>query len=128
MRAGESPLKNYLTEFIGTFFLVLTIGLTMVGGTEFAPLAIGAALMGLVYMGVHVSGAHYNPAVTLAIFMRGKLEGSLVAPYMVSQVAGAFVATLVVCVVTGGRPLRRRHRPMPRPWPRSSSRSSTPLH
>ena len=94
-------MKNYLTEFIGTFFLVLTIGLTVVGGTEFAPLAIGAALTALVYMGGHVSGAHYNPAVTLAIFMRGKLEGSLVAPYMVSQVAGAFVATLVVCVVTG---------------------------
>ena len=94
-------MKNYLTEVIGTFFLVLTIGLTVVGGTEFAPLAIGAALTALVYMGGHISGAHYNPAVTLAVFMRGKLAGGSVAPYMVSQVAGAFVATLVVCVVTG---------------------------
>jgi aquaporin Z len=94
-------MKNYLTEAIGTFFLVLTIGLTVVGGTEFAPLAIGAALTALVYMGRHISGAHYNPAVTLAIFMRGKLEGGSVAPYMVSQVAGAFVATLVVSVVMG---------------------------
>ena len=51
-------MKNYLTEAIGTFFLVLTIGLTVVGGTEFAPLAIGAALTALVYMGRHISGAH----------------------------------------------------------------------
>jgi aquaporin Z len=94
-------LKNYLTEFIGTFFLVPTIGLTMVDGNELAPLAIGAALLALVYMGGHISGAHYNPAVTLAIFLRGRFEGGLVAPYMVSQVAGAFVATLAVSVVTG---------------------------
>ncbi len=94
-------MKNYLTEAIGTFFLVLTIGLTVVGGTEFAPLAIGTALTALVYMGGHISGAHYNPAVTLAVFMRGKLEGGSVAPYMVSQVAGAFMATLMVSVVMG---------------------------
>jgi aquaporin Z len=94
-------MKNYLTEFIGTFFLVLTIGLTVVGGTEFAPLAIGASLMVMVYMGGHISGAHYNPAVTLAVFMRGKLEARDVAPYMVSQVAGAFVATVVVQLVMG---------------------------
>ena len=94
-------MKNYLTEFIGTFFLVLTIGLTVVGGTEFAPLAIGASLMVMVYMGGHISGAHYNPAVTLAVFMRGKLETRDVAPYMVSQVAGAFVATVVVQLVLG---------------------------
>ena len=94
-------MKNYLTEFIGTFFLVLTIGLTVVGGTEFAPLAIGAALMVMVYMGGHISGAHYNPAVTLAVFMRGKLEGGSVAPYMLSQVAGAFLATVVVQLVLG---------------------------
>ena len=51
-------MKNYVTEFIGTFFLVLTIGLTVVHGTEFAPLAIGCTLMVMVYMGGHVSGAH----------------------------------------------------------------------
>ena len=94
-------MKNYLTEFIGTFFLVLTIGLTVVGGTEFAPLAIGAALMVMVYMGGHISGAHYNPAVTLAVFMRGKLEAGSVAPYILSQVAGAFLATVVVQLVLG---------------------------
>ena len=66
-------MKNYLTEFVGTFFLVLTIGLTAVSGTPMAPLAIGSVLMVMVYLGGHVSGAHYNPAVTLAIFLRGKL-------------------------------------------------------
>ena len=55
----------------------------------------------MVYMGGHVSGAHYNPAVTLAVFMRGKLESGDVAPYMVSQVAGAIVAALIVQVATG---------------------------
>ena len=94
-------MKNYLTEFIGTFFLVLTIGLTVVGGTDFAPLVIGSALMVMVYMGSHVSGAHYNPAVTLAVFMRGKLDAHSVAPYMVSQLVGAFVATMIVHVITG---------------------------
>jgi aquaporin Z len=65
-------MRNYLTEFIGTFFLVLTIGLTVLDGTPFAPLAIGSSLMIMVYMGGHVSGGHYNPAVSLAVLLRGK--------------------------------------------------------
>lgn len=89
-------MKNYLTECIGTFFLVLTIGLATVGGTQFAPLAIGASLMVMVYMGGHVSGAHYNPAVTLAVFLRGKLEGKEVIPYWIAQLVGAFLASIVV--------------------------------
>lgn len=94
-------MKSYLTEFIGTFFLVLTIGLTVLAGTPFAPLAIGAALMVMVYMGGHVSGGHYNPAVTLAVWMRGKLPASQVAPYWIAQVLGALVAALTVVVMTG---------------------------
>ncbi len=64
-------MKSYVTEFIGTFFLVLTVGLTVIGGTPFAPLAIGASLMIMVYMGGHISGGHYNPAVSLGAAMRG---------------------------------------------------------
>ena len=94
-------MRRYLTEFIGTFFLVLTIGLAVIGGTDLAPLAIGASLMALVYMGGHVSGAHYNPVVTLAVFMRGKLELRAVGPYMLSQVVGAATAAFVVQIVTG---------------------------
>lgn len=85
-------MKQYLTELIGTFFLVLTFGLTTIDGTPLAPLAIGSALMVMVYMGAHISGAHYNPAVTLAVFLRGKMEARDVAPYMIAQVVGAFLA------------------------------------
>ncbi len=94
-------MKNYLTEFIGTFFLVLTVGLSVLSGTSLAPLAIGSALMVMVYMGGHISGGHYNPAVTLAVLMRGRLESSQAVRYWVSQLLGAFVAGAVVYMVTG---------------------------
>ncbi|GAB5517808.1 MAG: aquaporin [Rhodothermales bacterium] len=94
-------MKKYLTEFIGTFFLVLTIGLVVASGTPFAPIAIGSALMVMIYMGGHISGAHYNPAVTLAVLMRGNMKSSEVAPYMVSQILGAFVAAAVSFVIVG---------------------------
>ena len=95
-------MRNYLTEFIGTFFLVLTVGLTVVGEVALAPLAIGASLMVMVYMGGHVSGAHYNPAVSLAVLLRGKMSsaGEFVG-YVASQIAGAVVAALVVYGVLG---------------------------
>ena len=65
-------MTKYLVEFIGTFFLVLTIGLAVANAGQLAPLAIGSVLMVMVYAGGHISGAHYNPAVTLAVFLRGK--------------------------------------------------------
>ncbi len=94
-------MKNYVTEFIGTFFLVLTIGLTVLSGTQFAPLAIGCSLMIMVYMGGHVSGGHYNPAVTLAVLMRGRVPAKDAVPYMLAQVAGAFVAAAAVRFLMG---------------------------
>jgi aquaporin Z len=95
-------MRNYLTEFVGTFFLVLTIGLTVLNGTPFAPLAIGCSLMVMVYMGGHVSGAHYNPAVSLAVLLRGKMAsvGEFIG-YVVSQFAGALAAALVVYAILG---------------------------
>jgi aquaporin Z len=95
-------MRNYLTEFIGTFFLVLTVGLTVVQGVALAPLAIGASLMIMVYMGGHVSGAHYNPAVSFAVFLRGKMKsaGELGA-YILSQLLGGVTAALVVRVILG---------------------------
>ena len=95
-------MRNYVTEFVGTFFLVLTIGLTVLGEQPMAPLAIGGSLMIMVYMGGHVSGAHYNPAVTLAVFLRGKMAsaGELMR-YWVAQIAGALVAALVVRFIVG---------------------------
>lgn len=94
-------MRKYLTEFIGTFFLVLTVGLTVIAGSQFAPLAIGCSLMIMVYMGGHVSGGHYNPAVSLAALMRGALPSSEFIPYLVSQLLGAVAASLIAYVVTG---------------------------
>jgi aquaporin Z len=95
-------LRRYLTEFIGTFFLVLTIGLTVLNGTPLAPLAIGSALMIMVYMGGHVSGGHYNPAVSLAVFLRGKMaSGGELVGYWAAQVAGALAAALAVRYIMG---------------------------
>src|SRR3954466_4198878 len=94
-------MKKYIAEFIGTFFLVLTIGCTGVGAGAgvIAPLAIGAALMVMVFAGGHISGAHYNPAVTLGIFIRGRLRPADDVPYIIAQVIGAAVAALVVTAV-----------------------------
>ena len=94
-------MKNYLTEFVGTFFLVLTIGLTVIQGSQFAPLAIGASLMIMVYAGGHVSGGHYNPAVSLAAMLRGALPKNQYLPYVVSQILGATVAAFIAYVVLG---------------------------
>jgi aquaporin Z len=92
-------MRRYLTEFIGTFFLVLTIGLVVLGGSPLAPLAIGAVLMAMVYMGGHVSGAHYNPAVSLALTLAGKLEPRQLVPYWAAQLAGALAAAFAVRVM-----------------------------
>ena len=85
-------MKKYITEFIGTFFLVLTIGLTG------EPFAIGAALMVMVYAGGHVSGAHYNPAVTLAVLIRGRISTGEAMVYMGSQLAGGVAAAFLMSV------------------------------
>jgi aquaporin Z len=94
-------MKAYLTEFIGAFFLVLTVGLTSVTGLAMAPLAIGSSLMIMVYMGGHISGGHYNPAVSLAACMRGALPWSQFAPYVGSQLLGAIMAGFAVYHITG---------------------------
>jgi aquaporin Z len=90
-------MNKYIAEFIGTFFLVLTIGCTvMSGGTGvIPPLAIGSTLMVMVYAGGHISGAHYNPAVTLAVFMRGRSPAKDVVPYMAAQVLGSLAAAAI---------------------------------
>jgi aquaporin Z len=91
-------MNKYIAEFVGTFFLVLTIGCTVIGAGSgvIAPLAIGAALMVMVFAGGHISGGHYNPAVTLGILIRGKLQSADVVPYWIAQLAGAAVAALLV--------------------------------
>jgi aquaporin Z len=91
-------MNKYITELIGTFFLVLTVGCTAVMGGPgvIPPLAIGAALMVMIFAGGHISGGHYNPAVTLGVWVRGRCDTKDVVPYMVSQIIGAVLAALVV--------------------------------
>lgn len=101
-------MREYLTEAIGTFFLVLTVCLTVSGNVPMAPLAIGASLMIMVYMGGHISGGHYNPAVTLAVAMRGKLPMKQVVPYWAAQLAGAIAAAYVGYIV-----MNKTFAPMP---------------
>ncbi len=91
-------MNKYIAEFIGTFFLVLTIGCTGIGAGAgvIAPLAIGAALMVMVYAGGHISGAHYNPAVTVGVLLRGKINVADVVPYMIAQFVAATLAAVMV--------------------------------
>ena len=90
-------MNKYIVEFIGTFFLVLTVGCTGIGaGTGvIAPLAIGAALMIMVFAGGHISGGHYNPAVTLGVLIRGKVNAADAVPYWIAQFFAAAVAALL---------------------------------
>ena len=85
-------MNKYITELIGTFFLVMGAAL---GG------AVGAslALMVMIYAGGHISGAHYNPAVTLSVWMRGKIEMKDAMMYWIFQFAGAVIAALIVAYV-----------------------------
>jgi len=94
-------MKKYLTEFIGTFFLVLTVCLAAGGGTPYAPIAIGGSLMVMVYMGGHISGAHYNPAVSIAAWMSGKLARAELLPYFGAQLAGAIAAGAISAWIMG---------------------------
>src|SRR2546425_12697140 len=90
-----------LTEFVGSFLFMFAISLAAVGGSPLAPLAIGGALMAMVYMGGHVSGAHYNPAISLAALLRGKLEQKDFIPYVLAQCVGSLAAFLMGSFVTG---------------------------
>jgi len=94
-------MKIYLTEFIGTFFLVLTVCLTAPTGNPLAAIAIGATLMVMVYMGGHVSGGHYNPAVSLAAALRGVLPIGRLLPYWIVQVLAAVIAAFAAQFALG---------------------------
>jgi aquaporin Z len=94
-------MRKNLTEFIGTFFLVLTVGLSVLSGSPLAPLAIGSSLMIMVYMGGHISGGHYNGAVSFAAFLRGKIDGPTFVAYLISQLLGALCAALIVYWILG---------------------------
>jgi aquaporin Z len=96
-------MNKYYTEFIGTMFLVLVVGVAAIGGTAgpMAPLAIGSVLMIMVYAGGHISGAHYNPAVTLAVLIRGRINLGGAITYWIAQLGGTIVAWAITKFVFG---------------------------
>ncbi len=100
-------MRKLITEFIGTFFLVLTVGLAVLGGGAnaaiTAPIAIGMVLMVMVFAGGHISGAHYNPAVTLGILVRGKISLGDAIGYWVVQFLGSAVAAYVAMFLLGDK-------------------------
>lgn len=99
MEAPALPQK-LTVEFIGTFFFVFTIGMAVTTAPDgFAALAIGSALMCMIFAGGHISGGHYNPAVSLAVFIRGKLPTNELIPYWIAQIAGAAVAAGVFLII-----------------------------
>ncbi|MDT5112304.1 MAG: aquaporin [Mycobacterium sp.] len=91
-----SATVRYAAEAIGTFFLVFTVGAAVGGGSPLAPLAIGAVLMVMVYAGGHLSGGHYNPAVTLAVLVRGRIKLRDAAAYWMVQLGAGVLAALAV--------------------------------
>jgi len=101
-------MNKYVVEFIGTFFLVFTVGMTVIVPAtpiSLAPIAIGSILMVMIYAGGHISGGHYNPAVTLAVFLRGKSTVNDAVIYIVVQLLAGIVAALVVGFFKAGAPV-----------------------
>jgi aquaporin Z len=84
--------RKYATEFIGSFFLTFAVGVAALSGSVFVPLAAGATLMVMIYAGGHISGGHYNPAVTLAALVRGRIGVGDAVAYWIFQVVGGVAA------------------------------------
>jgi aquaporin Z len=93
--------KKLVAEAIGTFFLVFTVGMVVLepSAGQFAPVAIGAALAVMVYATAHVSGAHLNPAVTVAIVIRGKATMAELAGYVIAQLLAGVLAAFAVLLL-----------------------------
>lgn len=94
-------MKKYLVELIGTFFLVFAVGNSVIGGHALAPIGIGLTLAVMIFAGGHISGAHFNPAVTLAVWIRGRCATKDVVPYIAAQVIGAVLAGFLVTFLRG---------------------------
>jgi len=96
-------VSSYIVEFIGTFFLVFTIGLNTEQKNPLAPLAIGSMLMVMIFMGGHISGAHYNPAVTLGVRLTGRdhITTGKAVVYIFLQLLAGFFAALTAYSLTG---------------------------
>ena len=98
----KQVFQSYLVEMLGTFILVLTVLLTATSKLSFfPPLIVGAVLSLIIYAGMPFSGAHYNPAVTLAVHLRGRLAAIHVPGYIISQGIGAGLAAYSSSLLIG---------------------------
>ena len=99
-------MRRYSAEFLGTFFLLFTICCTVMSPSQpvrdLAPLAIGAVLVAMIFAGGHISGGHFNPAVTVAVWVRGRIAFSDVLPYLAAQVLGGLFGALLARFVVNG--------------------------
>jgi aquaporin Z len=91
--------RKLVVEAIGTFFLVFTVGMAVGRAGPLAPLAIGSVLMVMVFAGGHVSGGHYNPAVSTAVYLRGKMAQTEYVPYIVTQIVAGILAAVVIIIL-----------------------------
>ena len=92
-------VRKYAVEAIGAFFLTFVVAMSVLSGSVFTPLAAGAALMVMIYAGGHISGGHYNPAVTMGALVRGRIGIGDAVPYWIAQVVGGVVAGVIARAV-----------------------------
>ncbi len=99
-------MKKFIVELIGTFFLVFTVGVCVVNPSAgvIAPLAIGSVLMVMIFAGGHISGGHFNPAVTVGVAIRGRLPAREIPSYVLAQLLGAVFAAGAVTFLKGTTP------------------------
>ncbi|HYZ55630.1 MAG TPA: aquaporin [Streptosporangiaceae bacterium] len=88
-------VRKYAVELIGTFFLMFAVATSALSGGTFTPLAAGATLMVMIYAGGHISGGHYNPAVTMAVLVRRRIGLPDAIGYWIAQIAGGLIAAVV---------------------------------
>src|SRR5256714_3710545 len=95
--------RKYAVEAIGSFFLTFVVAVSVLTHSVFTPLAAGATLMVMVYAGGHISGGHYNPAVTLAALVRRRIGIGDAVAYWIAQVVGGVVAGVLARAVVNPR-------------------------
>jgi len=93
--AWATEIRKYVVEAFGAFFLTFVVVVSVLSHSVFTPLAAGAALMVMIYAGGHISGGHYNPAVTMAALVRRRIGMGEAAGYWIAQVAGGVVAGVI---------------------------------
>src|ERR1700740_1625845 len=88
-------IRKYTVETIGAFFLTFVVVISVLSHSVFTPLAAGAALMVMIYAGAHISGGHYNPAVTMGALVRGRIGIGEAVGYWIAQVVGGVIAGVI---------------------------------